>query len=160
LGYIDGLASINKDSANREPLKEMIEKNKARLLLEKMGYLVVSVESGYRFTELKDSDVYRSSFIDLNEFEELLLTSSLGIVFGDYIKTDIPLRSYKTHRQRLEYGFKQLVNVQETRGPKFVFVHFLAPHPPFVFDAQGNPVEPGWPFTIHDANLYPGSIEE
>jgi hypothetical protein len=45
-------------------------------------------------------------------------------------------------------------------GPKMVFAHLLLPHPPFVFDPDGKPLEPDRPFDINDADLYPGTREE
>ena len=45
-------------------------------------------------------------------------------------------------------------------GPKFVFVHILAPHPPFVFDEHGNPVQADAPYTLGDGGGYPGTREE
>jgi hypothetical protein len=39
---------------------------------------------------------------------------------------------------RIQFAFDQLEQVPSLPGPKFVFVHILAPHsPPFIFDAQG-----------------------
>jgi hypothetical protein len=45
-------------------------------------------------------------------------------------------------------------------GPKFVFAHIISPHPPFVFDRDGNPINSQSSFTFQDANEFPGSAEE
>jgi hypothetical protein len=39
-------------------------------------------------------------------------------------------------------------------------VHIIAPHPPFVFDREGNPVEPDGPYNIFDATDYVGGVDE
>ena len=45
-------------------------------------------------------------------------------------------------------------------GPKFVFAHILAPHPPFVFDADGNPIQSERPYNMGDAGGFQGTDEE
>jgi hypothetical protein len=41
-----------------------------------------------------------------------------------------------------------------------VFAHLILPHPPFVFDAEGKPLEPPYPDDIHDADMFPGTPDE
>jgi hypothetical protein len=36
----------------------------------------------------------------------------------------------------------KLDKLSDVEGPKFVFVHIIAPHPPYVFGPTGGPVEP------------------
>jgi hypothetical protein len=40
--------------------------------------------------------------------------------------------------------------VPAIQGPKFVFAHIVIPHPPFVLDAEGNPVEQEGAFTLNN----------
>ena len=56
--------------------------------------------------------------------------------------------SYDTHRRIILYAFERLPEVAAMEGPKYVFVHIVAPHPPYVFDHAGNPVDPNYPFTL------------
>jgi hypothetical protein len=55
---------------------------------------------------------------------------------------------------------EQLQQVASIPGPKFVFTHLLIPHPPFVFDAQGGPLVPRYPFTLLDGDAFLGTHEE
>jgi hypothetical protein len=41
-----------------------------------------------------------------------------------------------------------------------VFAHIISPHPPFVFDAQGNAVQPPRSYSIGDGDDYRGDWEE
>jgi hypothetical protein len=46
-----------------------------------------------------------------------------------------------------------LKRVPELAGPKIVFTHIVGPHPPFVLDADGNPIQPVWPYNLRDATF-------
>jgi len=60
----------------------------------------------------------------------------------------------------MTHSFASLTEIPQTPGPKFIFAHILAPHPPFVFDEDGNPVNPPGYFTTNDANTFYGSKED
>jgi hypothetical protein len=66
---------------------------------------------------------------------------------------------FDRHRQRIEGILNRLVEVPRIAGPTFVFAHIIAPHPPFVFGPQGQPVQPSQTFTALDAQNYPGTPE-
>jgi hypothetical protein len=69
-------------------------------------------------------------------------------------------QGYPAHRERVLFSFDQLGKVAKQPGPKFVFAHILSPHPPFVFDAQGRPIQPTRSYSIGDGDDYRGSWEE
>ena len=45
-------------------------------------------------------------------------------------------------------------------GPKLVFAHIVSPHPPFVFDENGQALEPSSPYSMNDGDDYKGTLEE
>ncbi len=163
--YLDDLASTGQNTTNWYPLKGLISDNRARLSLENAGYQFITLSPGFFYTEIRDSDHYLSPYwINFNNFEQLILgVSALGAVTDfDFIK--IPHYSYKTHRERIQYAFYTLQNintlVKNDPRPKFVFAHILAPHPPFVFDRLGNPITPNRAYSMADASDYKGTTEE
>jgi hypothetical protein len=128
--------------------------------LEQCGYKTVAIESGFLFTNDPYVDVYLSSSKGLNEFESLLLADSPIEVIGDELHLEPLGFSYAAHRQRVLYSFKELADLPKKPGPKVVFTHIISPHPPFVFDANGNPIEPPWGYFIGDGEDYQGTLEE
>jgi hypothetical protein len=58
------------------------------------------------------------------------------------------------------YTFKTLQNIPEVSGAKVVFAHILSPHPPFVFNRNGNPIEPGLSYQLFDGSEYLGQQED
>jgi len=50
-------------------------------------------------------------------------------------------RSTEAHRERVSFVLDTLEQLPLGPGPKFVFIHLVSPHRPFVFDAEGNPLD-------------------
>jgi hypothetical protein len=92
--------------------------------------------------------------------ESLLLGSSLMEIVIEQWDVDFSDYTYQRHRERVLDAFSQIRSLVEVDSPKFAFVHIIAPHPPFVFDREGNPNEPDGPYNIFDAIEYVGSVGE
>lgn len=67
---------------------------------------------------------------------------------------------YETHRANLKFKFSETPELLKAKNPQFIFVHALIPHPPFVFDENGNPIAPNRPFYYGGAEHYKGDREE
>jgi hypothetical protein len=155
-------------STNYLPLMDLIQHNQARTLLEQAGYTTVAISSDYSFTDWKDADRYLFPFKhDLNELERFFYGSSaLGAFydpeypFTQSLRSILPIPSYGTRREKIRFAFSQLKQVPSIAGPKFVFAHLIAPHPPFVFDAEGNSVDMQRPYNPGDGEGFRGSFEE
>jgi hypothetical protein len=153
--YLDGyVAELGVDSQNRDVLYNAIDHSRLRQVLEGAGYTIVDVNSGNPITQIKDADYYltpsRSLFI--NYFERELLA---GSVIGRVVENDL----VEQYRARMLNEFALSADLDWISSPKFVFIHFVAPHPPFVFDADGNPVDPP-ELVMRDGSRYPGSRED
>lgn len=134
----------------------LIAENRLAHLLEGCGYETVAFESGFYFTNHPQVDLHLSHSGGLNEFESLLLADSpLELLSGEASEF-----SYPAHRERVTFTFEELAKLPERPGPKFVFAHILSPHPPFVFTAGGEPVDPDQPYSINDGDDYDGKWEE
>ena len=92
----------------------------------------------------------------LTRYESLLLQSSAGILvydFSDHLPASLRYfldATYVAHRERILFELDQLGKLEGYPSPKFVFAHILAPHTPFVFTSDGQPVERNTPFTLND----------
>ncbi len=121
------------------PLWQVIKNSRAEAAFRQLGYQVIAFETGYNFTELEDADIYYElSSQRINNFEALLLRNSATILpmdlgwFDQYTLTDDERK-----RERVLFVLDQLERIPLLPGKKFVFVHLVMPHPPFVFGPQG-----------------------
>jgi len=162
MAYMDPLAErMGPRSRNREPLGELILHSAVRQALEGAGYEMVALDSGHMYTQVKDADRYLSAFpTTVNEMEGLWLSTTVLAAVEDPGQWGLLLPSYDTHRTHVQFAFDTLRSVGRAPGPQFVYAHIIAPHPPFVFDAQGAPVDPPRPYWPGDGDTYRGTAEE
>ncbi len=156
--------SFTAADINSSDIYPYISENAIAYTLRKLGYRFEVIDSGFSPTELKNADFYytpdddwKSVFLGdgINSFESMVLNTSAGMLlyeFNSYLPRSIRifLSAYVLHRERILYALDVLSGMGSLPGPKFVFVHILAPHNPFVFGPGGEPVERKTPFTLND----------
>lgn len=156
--YLQTLVTLEPLSVRSGPLLRLLRHNRVLQNLRHFGYSVVTFSSGYPLVELPRPDRVLRPGLELSEFQnQLLETTPLPFLARE--ENDL----YALHRRRLDYILDELANVNGGARPRFVFAHLLAPHPPFVFDAEGRAVTPGRPFGFYDGSdfyKYGGSREE
>lgn len=152
-----GLESTN----NREPLNKVIRHSEVHRALEEIGYQIINIPNSTLISDNKDSNVYLPMLnIEINQFEGLLIATTSLEPFIQEWDLKIPVPSHEMHRRTILYQFKVLKSIPLMPGKKFVYVHILAPHPPFVFDSKGKPVEPPTRYTLADGEGFPGTLYE
>jgi hypothetical protein len=134
--YLDDLEHLDATMASRAPFEIMIQDNELFRFLRQHGYSIVSFSTGYEYTQMAQADIYLTPFKGWSpgEFEEAIV--KLTPISG-FSKTWAGFR-----RERIRYAFEHIADGAQAGGPTFVFVHVLAPHWPFIFDAEGNPIQP------------------
>jgi len=159
--YLDELTKDLQNTDNRGPAMNLLQKSEVRRALENAGYDFVALPSATLSTQIPDADLYyRMTAGDLNEFEGLLLSSTLANLAIEAWDLNIPVPSYSLHRRYILFSLEKLETIAELKGPKFVFSHIMAPHPPFVINETGDPVQPARPFNTGDASAFLGTHEE
>jgi len=90
--------------------------------------------------------------IGFNDFEQLLLGTIAAKLLFDFPLILNPVQKDRlaeiknnpraSHRERVLYALEKIsVIPEEIPGPKFVYAHIIFPHPPFVVDADGSPLQ-------------------
>ena len=161
LQYMDEYVEGFGENSDRSALRELLQHTRVRQLLRDMGYTFIALPSATLFAQMKDADMYFSlSSGDLNEFEGLLLSSTVLGVAVESWGVDLPIQSYELHRRYVLFALEKLRQVPDIPGPKFVFAHIMSPHPPFIFDRDGGFIIPDRPYSTWDASLFPGTSAE
>jgi len=159
--YLNDLAAPLANSSARVPFLDLIQHSRSRALLENAGYRSFALSSGLLFTEIETADVYLSPHPSpLNELEGLLLSNTLLQLPLEITGQEAYLPGYRAHQERILYAFETLSQLPAVTGPKFVFAHIIAPHPPFVFDRTGASIQPDRTYFLGDADGYRGNTAE
>jgi hypothetical protein len=150
--YLDDVANeVGADYPSRLPLGTMIDDNTTFRELRSHGYKIVTFSTGYTYTELQDADIHLAPPWDINAFDNTLIgTTPLPLLLRLP-----PFKSqYEIHRDRVLYTLDHLVDTARGETPSFVFAHIIAPHPPFVFGAEGQAISPDRRFEYLDGSSY------
>lgn len=113
---------------------------------------------GYKYIELSSpvptqegSDIMGLYKKDTNVFSHLLKRLPFKYFFGSTLgKNDSQM--YNSWREQILDTLDKLESSADIQDPKYVYCHLILPHPPFVFDAQGIPVNPDRSFSINDCS--------
>jgi len=166
MDYLPAYAAELVDrNANWSHLGPYIQHSAVRAALAEWGYTTVSLESGVPWNEWTDADVYLSrtgslltpsdSRWPISPFEQLFLrTTALrmateaGQSLLDQYFPDFATPA-EQHHDLIRFELAQLNQIAELPGPKFVYVHLMAPHEPYVFAPDGafryiTPADPGY----------------
>ena len=78
----------------------------------------------------------------LNEFEYLLMETTFARLIQDGNRSGNAELGSELFRERTLFALDKLDKLSYIKEPKFVFVHLIVPHPPYVFGPTGGPVAP------------------
>ena len=128
--------AIGPQSTDWEPVFELIAHNRLAGFLKQQGYRYVHVGPEWVPTNTNPQADVTHSYRGLPEFTMLLVntTAAFPVLYRMGINNADKMKFEGVHEQ---LTWLSTVPRAET-SPKFVFVHFLVPHGPFVFNADGS----------------------
>jgi hypothetical protein len=157
--YLDALGEdFTFGSSDRSGLWPLIKHSAIRQVLESLDYTIINFHNNYSWLAWEDADYFFVSPDDddtnallsqggMNSFEIMLLRSTAGMTVLDIAqKLKLPKKLLpdtknpeKTNYRRVLFTLEKLKynDVPAMPGPKFIYVHLISPHPPFVFDVNG-----------------------
>ena len=131
----DIAAEMGARSENLSPVVARIRRSRAGRFLQDHGYEYVHIGSWFNQTrESRIADRSYSPEIEVTFGTTLYDSTILPELVDLPAKTDDFARK---HADSAEYQWDVLDAVVDDPGPKYVLAHFLVPHPPYVFLADG-----------------------
>lgn len=132
----DYLPLASEDPMDVDPavVVDMAKDNKISRVLKGYGYNIVQFSNGYNITKQNDyvDLILSRSDIKGSEFVASLLNSTVLNVFKEYMPNNSITQTFETIPR-----IKDMVE-----SPRFVFAHILCPHPPYVYDQNGELPKP------------------
>ena len=140
--FLDNLtAEVGRTSGDRTPAYEMIQDHALGRFLQEQGYRYYQLGSWFEATRTVAIADENLTLGVASEFESVLDDTTIVAP----VKRLLGITSAEpTFRERVREGtlfqVRQLRRLSTAPGPKLVFAHFLLPHDPYVFQADGTVV--------------------
>jgi hypothetical protein len=128
------------DSDDWTPVYTMLQDYELVRFMKLQGYNYIHIgPQWYPTSRNRNADIHYNISV-LPEFSKLVFETTLFYPIARQLGI-IESRA-KEKYQRVPYQFDRLAEVPKMKEPTFVFAHFLLPHDPYVFDADGQYVSP------------------
>ena len=146
MDYLQNLGSgFRANNEDQAVIWNVIRYNTLEADLKKIGYKTVAFATGFSWSELDNSDVYITPppyWSGLTSFENLLLRTTPVRHLEDIGVLNLFNIDGERYRARTLLVYDSVPRLASMPGPKFVFMHIINPHPPFVFNADGSKIVP------------------
>lgn len=144
MDYLQNISDVYRPEVNNLLYSvKALESNALRNTLTQAGYETIAFESGFTWLEWRDAEHYLSpGGNEITEFEIMILFSSYARILDDFGIVNLDDLRAEHYRQRTRLVLDSFDRVLEFPSPKFVFIHIIAPHPPYGLDQNGNDINP------------------
>jgi hypothetical protein len=147
--YLDEVAaSEGPQSRANGPLIELLQDHAVGRFLQDQGYTYVHLGSWWDPTETNRIADVNPRFEQGSDFLAALMeTTALPDITARLRRLGLPISggpvdNYRRHYDASRFALDRLDDVVAVPGPKFVLLHILLPHDPYVFDRDGTFVTP------------------
>ncbi len=129
--YINSLKEkIGIKSKDRNIPNRMIQNNVVNYYLASKGYNIFDIKSGWGPTNGLSNTDYSYSLVSSNDFFISFIQTTILYPIVDKI-------FFEDYAANIEYAFEKIPEITNSKKPKFVFAHIVCPHPPFLFNENG-----------------------
>ena len=133
--YLHELLEVSANEESRDALKRLTDSSLVAARFRAGGYKFVSIVTYSSMLPTASAEVVHENQHGPSLLEEAFIGS---IPFGSTLESTGVANN---HRIRVLSAYRSLDELARSRRPQFVLVHIIAPHPPFVFTADGGPTE-------------------
>lgn len=135
--YLDRVTAKIGNPVDVAPLFVAVRENRAAEFFSKNGYKVIFADTWANITASMARVDQEVGFRSISEVPLIIFNKSLPGEIARHL--DLPYADRRRDQcLREKSKFEQLREIAATEDRKLVFAHFLVPHPPFVFRADGS----------------------
>jgi hypothetical protein len=142
MSFLDELVTEEgTNSGNWQPIYECLQDFRAARALQSIGYTYDHIGSWWSPTH-DDPTADRNYVYGRGEFSQTLIDTTIWPVLSGTVGISELQNANLAQYRRVAFQFDAIDEIEANPDPTFTFAHFTLPHPPYVFDAQGNYVTP------------------
>jgi hypothetical protein len=133
---------VPQTSNSYQPVYRALQGSLTVRQFQALGYRYLHLGSWWNPTRT-DAAADRNYNADgVSDFTSAVLESSIVPILSEaFVPKELPPTEPAKHLKHNTYALDKLDGLPLEGGPKFVLAHILLPHPPYVFDADGNYIE-------------------
>ena len=155
--YLDFLSEeLGKNSQNKMAAIELRKQNKVMEMFSANDYKIISFSGGLNVNMPTVNEQLCGAVINLN-----------SELYESFVYMYMPIAHLRTqffenyHTDALECLFSTIKNYKTNDGSSsFIFGHMSLPHPPFIYDSDGNRVQDTFSHNRFDASLRDAYLEQ
>ncbi|MFT7592167.1 MAG: hypothetical protein ACI9UJ_002096, partial [bacterium] len=148
--YLDSvIAVLGEDHESRWPMADVLNNNRVLNILRGQEYKSISFDASmFEVVYLKDADVFhKTPGTKFSLYQNELMNMSIMRAFNRRLPI-VTASPEDYHRKKILEAFRVMETIPAKNEPYYVHGHVLAPHQPFLFDKDGNSVQPGHNYNI------------
>lgn len=134
----DVAARMGPMSNDLSPINDLLQSHAVGRLLKAQGYRYIHIGSWFaptRTIRIADENHVMPNGTD---FEAKLGETTFEPTLDDLLDDPAPPAHHVLHRTTALWQFREFDQIRSQPGPKFVMLHVLLPHEPYVFDDIGD----------------------
>lgn len=135
--YVNYLSEVlGEEFSDVGVIDAMLEDYKVWRLLKSRGYEFIHFGDWWEMTRENTHADVNINYYNIPEFSLRLFISTW--LYPISVKLHVFEDWHYMQWKRVLYKFDKLAEIPNIEEPTFVFAHFITPHPPYVFDMEGN----------------------
>lgn len=139
LSYLDDLADrMGPGNDEHSPIFALMQDHILGRFLKSQGYRFIQVGSPYAPTNVNPTADENPRYDSSSDFASAVYDESVIPSLARRLGLVKAIPSRQRYYDIARFQWATLDGLVDEPGPKFVFAHFLLPHPPYVFNADGS----------------------
>ena len=150
--------------ANRRYWGKITTQGPLHSKLKQAGYTLLYTDSGYPYLEPASDATFLKPRTRRDMVSDFTYYYTLRTIIGPWLESRLASDSIERHKNLIVNAFSHTAYL-DSKKPFYLYQHILSPHPPFIFDDEGNTTKEFSAFLTtkdgsHSTGLIPANIKK